>query len=244
MRERLLTYSGLVKAGRAACVVLTATACDPRAAAPPAEGGKAPRAWGATPTAIASATPTLEVLPEGGPTAGQALELSVMVRARQVLVALQGKSPTLLASLVHPRKGVRFSPYSYVDPQSDVVLTRDEIAHAFADPRVRTWGAYDGSGEPIRATFADYFAHFVWDRDFSSAREVSINRPLSGGNTTNNAADVYKGAFIVEFFATDSPGPAGQDSFDWRALRIVLERDPSAADTLFLVGIIHSEWTI
>jgi hypothetical protein len=52
----------------------------------------------------------------------------VLQAARQVVEAFKAKSGKRLATLVHTKKGVRFSPSAYVDIESDVVFSRTQIS--------------------------------------------------------------------------------------------------------------------
>jgi len=99
--------------------------------------------------------------------------------------------------------------------------------------------SYDGTGDPIGLTPAQYCQRFIYDRDYTQAREVSYNRPLGQGNSLNNSLAVYPRAAIVEYhFPGFDPQYGGMD---WRSLRLVFERKGRA---WYLVGIIHAEWTI
>ena len=152
---------------------------------------------------------------------------------------MRAKDMSALASFVHPDKGVRFSPYSYVDA-GGVCLRPEEIRSALRDPprdQVRSWGTYDGKGDPIRLTFADYYDRFVWDVDFTKA----ATRPESfAENCTDNALAFFGGeAIVVEYYV--EPQTPRYEGMDWRALRIVLEPKDGV---LYMVGIIHAEWTV
>jgi hypothetical protein len=133
---------------------------------------------------------------------------------------------------------VRFSPYAFVEPKSDRVLHPAELENALADKAVHVWGAFDGSGDPIRMAFATYFRRFVWDADFTSAPQIAVDHPVSHGNTVDNAREAYPRGHFVEFYLPGDPAKAGMD---WRALKLVFEKDHGA---WMLVGIVHSEWTI
>src|SRR5438067_574545 len=78
-------------------------------------------------------------------------------RARAAVAALEARDLDALGALVHPGKGLRFSPYPYVDMKEDVVLGAAALRRAFRDRAARTWGAYDGTGDPIHVAFADYY---------------------------------------------------------------------------------------
>ncbi|MGH7280482.1 MAG: hypothetical protein ACRELY_03080 [Polyangiaceae bacterium] len=139
------------------------------------------------------------------------------------------------AGFVHPTRGVRFSPYAYIEKESDIVLHANEIEPAFASSKPRTWGAFDGSGDPIVMTFRSYLSRFV---AFSRLARLAprINGSVAAGNTTNNQREIYANAPFVEFYA-----PYEGANLNWEALRIVFE---AVNGKLYVVGIVHDVWTI
>jgi hypothetical protein len=144
---------------------------------------------------------------------------------------------------VHPDKGVRFSPYTYVrvgeDDDVDLVFSAEELTGLPADETVYRWGAFDGTGEPIDRTFSEYYGRFIYDVDFAFPTSVGFNEIVGAGNTINNVLDVYPQAQVVEYHLPGSNPDFG--GMDWRSLRLVLE---NAGDGWYLVGIVHDEWTI
>jgi len=160
--------------------------------------------------------------------------------AARALDAFKNRNGQKLSALVHPIKGVRFSPYSYVDVDNDVVLTRGEAVAFWDDSESYTWGAADGSGEPIRMTPAEYVERYVVDRDFDEATTVSTDADRVVGNTVNNAASAYPDGVRIEYYV-ESTSFDGETADDWAALRLVAEEFEGS---WYLVGVIHDEWTI
>ena len=158
--------------------------------------------------------------------------------AAQIIMALKHEDLETLASLVHPDKGVRFSPYTYVRAE-DLVFSADRISDFFADQTIYTWGVFDGSGEPIEFTPREYYDRFIYDADFARPHVVGFNETIAMGNTINNIAEEYPQAVTIEYhFEGFDPEFVG---LDWRSLRLVLEKEEGAC---YLVGIVHDEWTI
>ncbi|MGI5840555.1 MAG: hypothetical protein ACOX8W_13075 [bacterium] len=152
---------------------------------------------------------------------------------------LKEKDMAGLADFVHPEKGVRFTPYSFIDPAKDVVLTAEQMQSRLEDSETSLWGNYDGSGEPIRLTFRDYYDRFVYDKDYTGAEIIGNNKVIGTGNAISNIAEVYpEGEFIEFHFSGSDPQYGGTD---WRSMTLVFE--PKDA-IWYLVGIVHSEWTI
>ncbi|AIQ11047.1 copper amine oxidase N-terminal domain-containing protein [Paenibacillus durus] len=166
-------------------------------------------------------------------------EKVIAERAAAAVQALKAKDWAALSSMVHSSRGVRFSPYGYVDTAKDIVLSSGEIAAIGADGTVRTWGAYDGTGDPIKLTFAQYYDKFIYSADFAEAPEMGYNQTIGTGNSLNNARGVYPDAIVVEYhYDGFDPQYAGMD---WQSLRLVFVKE---GGQWMLVGIIHDQWTI
>ena len=190
-----------------------------------------------TPTLPSTSEPTHLPTPSEPTVTPRNVEQEVLARAAEVILLLKNQDMTGLAAYTHRVRGIRFSPYSAIQPD-DLVFFKDEIAGLMDDPTVYHWGIYDGSGLDMDLTFAGYFAEFVYDVDFASAPQVAVNQRLGQGNTIDNSAEVYPGEMIVEYHF---PGFDPQyDGMDWRSLRLVFRYCQGNYD---LIGIIHDEWT-
>jgi hypothetical protein len=215
----------MVRLALAGLIALSQSAC-PR----PADVSASPAATVVLPSP-ASAPPVTT----GTPSADPPLPSDAQSRALAALEALRAKNTAALAALVDPDDGVRFSPYSYVDG-SDIRIAAGKLETALRDKRVRRWGAYDGSGDPIDLTFAEYYERFVFDVDFTKGTRPPQNFTE---NTTDNAQEVYgPDARIVELYL--EPHDSSIDGLDWRMLRLVMKR---RRGVYYVVGIVHTEWT-
>ncbi|MEA3423609.1 MAG: hypothetical protein U9Q80_07445 [Bacillota bacterium] len=156
-----------------------------------------------------------------------------------VMALLKDQDWIGLSSHIHPEKGVRLSPYQYVDVNSDQVFTSDEIHSILASSKIYSWGIYDGSGELIEMNFTEYYDRFIYDEDFINASIIGNNNVVSYGNTINNIGEVYDDAYFIEFyFPGFDPQYAGMD---WRSSTLVFEKYEGS---WYLAGIVHGEWTI
>lgn len=159
--------------------------------------------------------------------------------SKEAMVALKDKDMEKLSQLVHPEKGVRFSPYTFVEKDKDLVFDAKKVKELMEDTHLYVWGRYDGSGEPIELTFADYYKTFVYDADFINAPKVGYNEAIGKGNTVNNSFEFYKNAIIIEYHF-----PAIEEKYegmDWRSLKLVFEK---YKNKWYIVGVIHDQWTI
>ena len=163
----------------------------------------------------------------------------VVETAKQVVAAMKAKDGAGLAEFVHRERGVRFSPYAFVDVGSDRVLSRADVRRLWEDDRVYSWGHAEGTGDPLMLTPAGYFERFVMDRDLTAATSVTVNEYQTRGTTNSNAAAVYPSDTSVEFFLEPFEGQ-GDPAFDWRALRLVFENQNGSWQ---LIAVIHDEWT-
>lgn len=163
----------------------------------------------------------------------------LLERADALLCAMRDGDYKTLSSAVHPEKGVRLTPYSSVDPECDQVLTSHQIARLAKDETVYTWGVIDGRGDPIRLTIKEYFARYVFNADYTTAPQVALDEVQCFGNAIENASDAYPEGRFVEYHF---PGlDQTLEGFDWCSLKLVFE---PYQDTWYLVGLIHSEWTV
>lgn len=171
--------------------------------------------------------------------APSALSSNVLISALDVAQALKDKDMSILSTYVHPTLGVRFTPYGYVDIVNNLNFSASALTNLINDPTLYTWGAYDGSGDPINLNFNDYFDEFVYDEDYVSPEIVGINTVIGVGNSINNISTEYSGSTFVELhFNGFDPQYGGAD---WTSLILVFD---NVGGDWKLVGIVHNQWTI
>jgi len=165
---------------------------------------------------------------------------TAMEAAATVIRALERGDMNTLSAWAHPEKGVRFSPYAYVDVQHDLVFTRDELSGLMDDETKRIWRTFAGSGDLIELTYAEYHERFVYDVPFIEDGEIAQNDVIGEGTTISNLNDVYPADShdYVEYHI-DGIDPAFE-GMDWRSIRLVFEK---IGDDRTLVGIVHDQWT-
>jgi len=170
---------------------------------------------------------------------GEGVPPTTKEAATTVLRALKNGDMKTVAAWVS-KKGVRFSPYAFVNTKTDLVFSRDELEGLMQDSTKYVWGTHAGSGELIEMTFKEYYNQFIYDVDFMSDAEVSVNKVLGESTTINNLNEVYpKDSYNFVEYYIDGIDPA-YEGMDWRSLRLVFEK---IGDDSALVGIIHDQWT-
>ena len=162
----------------------------------------------------------------------------VMCLSLQAMEMIADQDFTALEGITDASTGIRYSPYPYVSA-SDLIFTGSGISDFFTDPVIYSFGSYDGSGDPIDLTKADYYLNFIYDEDFLTAPHISVNWILGTGNMITNHESFYPSSKTVEFhYSGFDPTYSGMD---WRSLRLVFQK--FGADWK-LVGIIHGQWTV
>lgn len=206
-----------------AAVALAATACSP---APSDTAGGDGSTDGSTPSSTAS---------QGPITVDRTSRESVAAAVLESFA--RGDWDTL--STFASRTGVRFTPYTHVNEETDSVFKPADIATFANDTGRYTWGTTEGSGEPIVMTKAEYVARYVWDHDYRTAPEVRWNHEQDHGSVIDNVQKVYPGASVVEYHFPGFDEQYG--GMDWRSLRLVLAQLDNGEWALY--GVIHDEWT-
>lgn len=153
----------------------------------------------------------------------------VLKLSGQVVKALKARDMNKLARLVHPSKGVRFSPFSSIQ-KKDLVFKPAELRTLFKSKKVYYWGDLDESEDQINLTFAQYYKKFVYDYDFARPDKINYNLKQNNGIMVNNIAEMYPKGVEVEYFID------GTDDKMYGSLRLIYEKH---AARWYLVGIVR-----
>ena len=171
------------------------------------------------------------------------LEREVFDLAVETVGLIKNKDWGALGHMVHPKQGLTFSPYGFVDEPSAVHLGAGDVVALGMDDTVRTWGYFDGSGKPIEMTIDKYYDRFIMSHDFTRAPEIGID-VIIRTTEENNLYVFGNGVSYVEFHQLGSGVDADHT---WASLRLVFgwfEGGGSYESGLYLVAIVHDEWTI
>ena len=185
-------------------------------------------------TAIAKDTPGITV-----PSVPKIPDSLLLNRTIEITTLLDKKDFIHLADFFHPTEGVRFTPYGYIDTAHDIKFTKDQFLTQLRNKSKLLWGSYDGSGDPIKLTVEEYFKKFVYDVKFLQPEQLSVNKTLGQGNSLDNLSSIYPGALYTESYF--SGFDKKYEGMDWRSLKLVFTQKDGQ---LYLVGIIHGQWTI
>ncbi|NDL67253.1 S-layer homology domain-containing protein [Anaerotalea alkaliphila] len=141
-----------------------------------------------------------------------------------------------LAAYAHPDKGIRFSPYTWVENDHQVVSPA-ALSALLTGPAILVWGVEDGTGDDIEMTAQAYFDRYVAARDFSVPNDIQYDTVVSRGSLLNNIPDFYPDAVFVELFVE---GTTQYGGMDWRSRYIVLEEQDGV---WYVVAVVNGEWT-
>jgi hypothetical protein len=159
----------------------------------------------------------------------------IALRANETIHCLKKKDFKTFSKLVHPLKGVRFTPYVGVNLKVDIVLSAKQLENISENKTDYFWGSEAASANPITCTFNDYFKKFVYDRNFAKAPKVIFNGDIQRGPYKNNINEIYPDGITVEYyFPGIDPGYEGEI---WPALTIVFEKADDSK--WYVVGIVH-----
>lgn len=159
--------------------------------------------------------------------------------SNKILSIIKNKDYTTLVIYFHPVEGTRFSPYGFIDTTLDVKFSSKNFIENIGTQKKMYWGNYDGSGDSIILTIEKYFERFVYNADFLNAEKTSVNKILGTGNSLNNLQAIYKDALFTESHFSGFDKKYG--GMDWSSLRLVYKK---YNNSLFLIAIVHDQWTI
>jgi len=158
-------------------------------------------------------------------------------QALRIQRALANRYFSRITNDIHPIRGVRFSMYAYVRPESDKVFSRTQYEQYLSQSNIRfTWGEKDGTGDLLITTLPTYLDTWVNGKTFDNAA-IRINESTNNGNSINNLKEIYPQAEVVEFYYNGTEAYAGMD---WRILRLVFDEYQGKR---YLIAVINDQWT-
>ena len=166
-------------------------------------------------------------------------EKSLIILSSKILKSLKEKGYTGLAEFIHPKLGIRFSPYAYIDTTVDQLLSRNKLIALGKSQKKIKWGFEDATEKPIKLSINNYVKEFVYDVDFLNAEKKGVNKFFGGGNSLNNLKEIYPRCNFAEFYFSGIDPKF--DGMDWRALRLVFK---DYKKKYYLIAIVHDQWTI
>ena len=172
------------------------------------------------------------------PVVSDASQQTLRQQALRIQRALANDDFARITNDIHPTRGVRFSMYAYVRPETDKVFSREQFAQYLQQSKVRfTWGEKDGTGDLLVTPLPTYLDTWIDASKFNNA-SISINEFQHSGNMINNLKKIYPNSDVVEFYYKGSEQYSGMD---WRILRLVFDEYQGKR---YLVAIVNEQWTV
>ena len=183
------------------------------------------------------ATPNQSNSHSSTPVVSDISQQTLKQQALRIQRALANKDFARITNDIHPTRGVRFSMYAYVRPETDKVFNREQFAQYLQQSKIRfTWGEKDGTGDLLVTPLPTYLDTWIDASKFNNA-SISINEFQHSGNMINNLKKIYPNSEVVEFYHKGSEEYAGMD---WRIMRLVFEEYQGKR---YLVAIVNEQWT-
>jgi len=175
---------------------------------------------------VAQSNDVLEVIPSE-----RAREI-IAERSEITIRALKFQNLRTFKKMIHPKKGVRFSPYPYILSR-DVLIEKTDFIRLFKSDEQLVWGI-DNDMQPIKMSFSDYYEEYVYSEDFANYDALVFNPNRKHKNIIDNTRQFYPKSILVEYHLNDT-NPYNEKK-DWAILRFVYEQYRS---NWYLVGVIN-----
>lgn len=183
------------------------------------------------------ATPNQSNSHSSTPVVSDISQQTLKQQALRIQRALANKDFARITNDIHPTRGVRFSMYAYVRPETDKVFSREQFAQYLQQSKIRfTWGEKDGTGDLLVTPLPTYLDTWIDASKFNNA-SISINEFQHSGNMINNLKKIYPNSEVVEFY---HKGSEEYSCMDWRIMRLVFEEYQGKR---YLVAIVNEQWT-
>jgi len=176
---------------------------------------------------------------EKSPAADDVVYAGLTAMAYDVLEYIKDEDYVALSRFAHPELGVVFSPCATVTLSANKCFDAGQIAAFGTDTNLYVWGVSNGHGEPIEMTPSDYFARYVFKKDYTTAPLIGVNSIVRSGNALENISDVFPGIQFVDFHIPGDEVNSAAD-LNWSSLRLGFEEYDGR---LWLAVISYSEWT-
>lgn len=157
--------------------------------------------------------------------------------AKGVVELISEKKWKEFSKIIHPKEGVKFSPYTYVTEEA-VTLKAEQFLDLTKNKKKASWGFYEGSGDPIQLNFNEYYQEFLYKLPYAQAKPGKPNEEQTTiGSTVNNIPKAFsgEGVLTVQFFIQKDK----EELFNSGGLTIVLKKDQ---EKLYVIGLVNCYW--
>lgn len=164
--------------------------------------------------------------------------------AQQTLLEIKNKDFKKLSSKIHPQKGIRFEPY-FEQQFVGIHFSINQFKKVYAGHQKYLWGHYDGSGNPIRMSFSNYYKKFIYSKNYAAitptyikTKSPELQLPHNFDGNDSDWATQYPNGIVVHYYYK-STDPL--NDMNWSALGLVFE---NYNNKWYLVAILRDVWQI
>ncbi len=119
-----------------------------------------------------------------------------------VIKAIKFKNFRTLKKFIHPKKGLRLSPYPYIMLR-DKIIKKNDITRLYRNGEIFTWGV-DNNLAPIELSFAEYYEQYLYSDDFANYDELWFNPINKDSNIIDNTRQSFPRGIFVEYHIFDN----------------------------------------
>ncbi len=156
----------------------------------------------------------------------------IKTQAEITIKAIKFRNLKALDQLIHPKKGLRLSPYSYIISK-DFIIKQNEIFSLYEDENIKIENM-DRERRIVSQSFKEYYQNYIYPHDYANYDKISYNHPYKSENVIDNIREYYPKAILVEFQLNDTN--LNNNDKDWSVLRLAFEEYKKK---WYLTGIIN-----
>ncbi len=166
------------------------------------------------------------------------VQIDLLSLSDKIVASLKEKNFKEFVEFIDPAVGVRFSASSFIDTATDKVLGKDKILELSKTGEPFTWGIHEAIGEPIKMNINKYTEQYICDQDFVKEAKKQLNKSTNTGSTSSNIKTIYPNADFVEYYFKGKDKKS--EGLDWKVLTLIFKK---VNDKVYLIGIVHAQWT-
>ncbi len=148
--------------------------------------------------------------------------------ANLTIKSLKFRNFNILSSMVHPKKGVRFSFSPYIS-SNDIVIKKTKLIKEYDQSKYLKWGV-DNEDNKVILSLKEYWGEYVYNKDYVNSDLIFYNRNIKREkNVIDTVRRYYSNAIIVEYFLNNGHK-------EWYSLKLAFEK---YKNNWFLTGIVN-----
>ncbi len=164
-------------------------------------------------------------------------EANLLSNAKTIVQLIKDGNFSEIAKYVSPAGGLGISSNGFIE-KNDINFPKEKVAGLWTDQTKYKFPSYADEEDVTKITFREFYKSDIYDKDFITAKDVSLNKVMRGPTPSMpfNINETYaKGAF-VDFYI---PAPKEME-LDWATLRLIFVNENG---NWWLRHLVHDNWT-